>query len=417
MKDRTDITKEHISQAAQTARETGKPVSLGAGTIVVVPKGHYAWTPENQGVLHGATTSDLVKGEAGRRIMSGDTNPILPSLFDPAGARPSQTRTGKPTAIKQADLDKMEIGALDMVSGAIDRTGGKAVLPQEFVNLLGPDRRAAGLQALTAKYQETKDPAQAAQAYLEAAGLHGASYAPPGMFGGGGITGGAPPAPGTPGTPPAPTRGAQIDLGQADASATGPGGVKIYHVAGQWVDAHGQPVGAHAAAPATPAAPPQTAPGTPPAPATPPQAASVETEAGSVLPGLFSSGAPISTPAPQSAQVFTPPASTEAPPSIHQPRKAEAEAYEPSSFDYTDLKQAQRDAGDVTLDPRQRTAANQAVSRLQGVGQQRRPVKAAPLQTTFTDPKDAMATITNPNASTEAKQNASRFLANMNRGG
>ncbi len=183
------ITRERISQAAQTARETGKPVSIPAAGIVVVPKGHYAWTEKNQGVLYGLPTKAVVEGAAGTDIAAHGQNPTNTYLYDSAGSRPG--RGGKGFRLPEAELAKGELNALQLVPGATTSTNGKTLTTKAFMDALGPDRQMAGRAAYDdAITADPRNPAAAQRAYLDAAGLHGASY-DGGYFGfGAGIKGG-----------------------------------------------------------------------------------------------------------------------------------------------------------------------------------------------------------------------------------
>ena len=136
-----EITKANIEAATRKAIETGKPVILGAGQMAVVPKGHPAWTPQNQGVITGLPTKQTVEGAAGVDIAQHGRNSTSDFLYT------GNAGGGKGTRLSETELLKGELGALSLIPGATASANGKTVLSNDFITALGSDAREAGRRA------------------------------------------------------------------------------------------------------------------------------------------------------------------------------------------------------------------------------------------------------------------------------
>jgi hypothetical protein len=177
-----------------------RPTIVGAGATGYAPQGSPLYTDENGGKLPGLPTKATAQGEAGTRMLGGDTNSILPAIFDPGAVQRAQAAKAKAAApgkgplVSQAVLDGIETTALKSVKNATTNNAktGKSVPVADVFNVVDPDKRRVALAKASEVYVATKNQEKAAAAYLDAMGYGpGSSYDEGGMFSSAKLTPGA----------------------------------------------------------------------------------------------------------------------------------------------------------------------------------------------------------------------------------
>lgn len=131
---------------------------------------------DDKGVVRGASTKATVQGEAGDRMLAGETSPTLDTLFS-GSVRSAQAGGGagggKPIKVSPKDIDNIEMAALGQINGAVDRTNAShPVITEDFRQALNdPAKTASARAAAAAEYQASRNGSKAQAAYLKALGL------------------------------------------------------------------------------------------------------------------------------------------------------------------------------------------------------------------------------------------------------